>query len=105
MTWHDSISFRNPCGLFSPGLNARPLTPVCGWRVHRCRSGVSGLDPETIRDFFIGFLDGSIPDNPRDDLSLGLMLKLAADDLKTYYFEAVTAQPGESAPSSEVLAD
>lgn len=71
----------------------------------RTTFGVSGLDPETIRDFVVGFLDGSIPGNPRGDLPLGLMLKLAADDLKTYYFEAATARPGESAPSSEVLAD
>ncbi|MBI5248738.1 MAG: hypothetical protein HY912_04520 [Desulfomonile tiedjei] len=71
----------------------------------RTTFGVSGLDQESIRDFVIGFLDGSLPSNPREDLPLGLMLKLAADDLKTYYFEAATAQPGKVAPSGEVLAD
>lgn len=71
----------------------------------RTTFGVSGLDLEAIRDFVIGFLDGGVPGNPREDLPLGLMLKLAADDLKTYYLEAATAQPGESSPSSEAVAD
>lgn len=71
----------------------------------RTTFGVSDLDPETMRDFVIGFLDGGNPGNPREVLPLGLMLKLAADDLKTYYLEAATAQPGESVPSSEELAD
>lgn len=32
-------------------------------------------------------------------------LNLATDDLKAYYFEAVTTQPGQESPSSEVLSD
>ena len=62
-----------------------------------------GLDD--IADFICGFLDGSIPENPRGDISLGYALNLATDDLKAYYFEGITAQPGQESPSSEVVAD
>ena len=46
---------------------------------------------------------GSTPDNPRDDIALGYTVNLAVDDLKAYYYEAATAQPGQESPSSEVL--
>ncbi len=71
----------------------------------RTTVGVSGLSLETISDFIGAFLQGKLPENPRQDLPLGLVLKLAADDLKAYYFEAVTAQPGQGAPKSDRLAD
>jgi hypothetical protein len=69
----------------------------------RTTFGVAGLDPRQIADFLCGFLDGGVPDNPRDDLPLGTVLKLAAEDLKTYYSEAVTAQPGKATPAGDVL--
>ncbi|MFZ5865620.1 MAG: hypothetical protein ACOYXY_07055 [Thermodesulfobacteriota bacterium] len=74
-------------------------------RRRRTTYGVSGLGPDAIRDFVIGFLAGSVPVNPREGSPFGLVLKLAADDLKTYYFEAASAQPGESTPSSDELTD
>jgi hypothetical protein len=40
-----------------------------------------------------------------DDISLHFTLNLATDDLKAYYFEAITAQPGQESPSSQVLSD
>jgi hypothetical protein len=69
----------------------------------RTTFGVSGLDPQALADFLCEFLDGEVPQNPRDDLPLGTVLKLAAEDLKTYYFEAVTAQPGKATPPGDVL--
>ena len=57
-----------------------------------------------IVDFIGAFLDG-IPPNPRKDLSLAFALNFAVDDLKAYYYEAVVAQPGTSAPESAVLDD
>lgn len=87
----------------------REMNEIASWyalgvkKRGRTTFGVSGLDPEELAEFVSGFLDGGVPDNPRDDLPLGLMLKLAAEDLKTYYFEAVTAQPGKRAPASEAL--
>jgi hypothetical protein len=69
----------------------------------RTTFGVSSLDIDQIVDFVCGFLMGSTPDNPRDDIALGYTLNLAVDDLKAYYYEAATAQPGQESPSSEVL--
>jgi len=71
----------------------------------RTTFSVSGLTPETIADFIGGFLDVGIPDNPRNDLPLAFVLKLAADDLKSYYLEAAAAKPGDPAPGSAALAD
>lgn len=71
----------------------------------RTTVGLSGLDIETIGDFLGGFIGGSIPENPRKDVPLGNMLKYAVDDLKAYYFEAVTAQPSRPSPESNQLAD
>ncbi len=68
----------------------------------RTTVGVSGLDMDTIVDFIGAFLDG-IPSNPHNDLSLGLALNFAVDDLKAYYYEAVSAQPGETPLDSTTL--
>ena len=68
----------------------------------RTTAGVSGLDMDTIVDFIGAFLD-RVPPNPRKDLSLGLSLNFAVDDLKAYYYEAVSAQPGDTRPNSANL--
>lgn len=71
----------------------------------RTTVGLSGLEPSAMGDYIIAFLGESIPESPREDLTVGEALKLASEDLKAYYFEAVTAQPGQAAPSSEQLSD
>ena len=71
----------------------------------RTTVGVSGLDMGMVSDFVSAFIEAGIPKNPRKDLPLALVLKLAVDDLKAYYLEAVTAQPGEAPPGSDRLAD
>ncbi len=69
----------------------------------RTTVGVSGIDLDGIIDFIGELLTGKTPENPRTDVSLGYTINLAVDDLKAYYCEAVTAQPGQESPSSEVL--
>ena len=71
----------------------------------RTTVGVSGLDIDAIPDFLCSFFDGGVPQIPRQDISLAYVLNLAVDDLKSYYFEGVTAQPGQESASSRVLAD
>ena len=68
----------------------------------RTTFGVSGLDMDQIVDFIAAFLDGP-PDNPSETLSLPMALNFAVDDLKAYYYEAVSAQPGKGLPDSAVL--
>ncbi len=63
-----------------------------------------GLSPEQAMDFIADFIKGSTVDNPLPDILLGSALKLAVEDLKAYYFEAVTNQPGQPT-DSKTLAD
>ncbi len=71
----------------------------------RTTAGTSGLAVDALADFICSFLGDIPPENPLPDVHLGFALKLAAEDLKAYYQEGITAQPGQTAASSEVLAD
>jgi hypothetical protein len=71
----------------------------------RTTVGVSGMAPEDLGTFIGDFLDAGTPSNPRPDLPLATLFRFAVEDLKSYYFEAVTAQPGQPAVDSTALAD
>jgi hypothetical protein len=71
----------------------------------RTTVGVSRVALDGLPDFICSFLKGETPENPRDDIALPFTLNLATDDLKAYYFEAVTSQPGQESPSSDALND
>jgi len=62
----------------------------------RTTMGLSRMAINEITDFVCAFLDGETPKNPRDDVTLGQCLKFAVEDLKTYYREAASAQPGNN---------
>jgi hypothetical protein len=83
----------------------RPWYNMAVTRRKRTTVGVSGIDLEALCDFIYVFVRGKEPDNPRSDMSLGYTLKLAVEDLKAYYNEGITAQPGQSGASSQVLQD
>ena len=59
----------------------------------RSTAGSSGLAPERAADFLLAFLDGGAPPTARPDLSLAWNLKLALEDLKAFYLEAVSVRP------------
>lgn len=65
--------------------------------------GGSGIEISFLGEFLYSFVVGTIPDNPRDDVYISVTLKLAAEDLKAYYVEGVTAQPGQEGLSSRAL--
>lgn len=71
----------------------------------RTTVGVSGLSPDVLVDFICAFLEKDTPENPRKDTSLAYSLKLAIDDVKAFYFEGITAQPGQESPSGKGIAD
>ena len=71
----------------------------------RTTVGASGIDIEKLGDFIYAFLEGNEPENPRNDVPLSNTLKLAVEDLKSYYIEGITAQPGQEGASSRVLQD
>ena len=69
----------------------------------RTTVGVSGLGIEEMTRFLHGFFDG-LPDNPVPGVTLGEALRLAAEDIRSWYQEAATARPGPAA-TSRALAD
>jgi hypothetical protein len=71
----------------------------------RTTVGVSGIATEKLGDFIYAFIKGEEPPNPRNDVSLPYMLKYAVEDLKSYYIEGITAQPGQAGISSRLLQD
>lgn len=86
-------------------ISMRPWYDMVVKKRGRTTVGISGINLEAIGDFIYSFLEGIEPENPRDDIPLAYALKFAVDDLKAYYFEGVTAQPGQESVSSQVLAD
>ena len=66
----------------------------------RTTIGVSGLQPHEAGQFLACFVGETLPTSYREELSLGEALKLASEDLKAYYQEAVTAQPGNATIAS-----
>jgi hypothetical protein len=86
-------------------LSMRPWYDLAVQNRMRTTVGVSKVDLDDLDDFICSFLKGETPENPRDDISLPFTLNLATDDLKAYYFEAITTQPGQESPSSEVISD
>jgi hypothetical protein len=60
----------------------------------RTTVGPSGLSIDAAAKYLAAFLDDQTTPPPRDDMPAGRVLKLAYEDLKSYYGESITAQPG-----------
>ncbi len=71
----------------------------------RTTFGTSQLDINGIVNLICDLVNGETPDNPRDDISLPFTINYAVDDLKAFYLEGVTAQPGQDAHTSKALSD
>ncbi len=63
------------------------------------RTAVVTFGPESASGFIGGFATGENPVIPEADLSFAAALRLAAQDLKSFYFEAATARPGSASPN------
>jgi len=59
--------------------------------------GISSLDIQRAGRFLAGYLEDEETPAPRGDLTTARLLKLVCEDLKAYYSEAASAQPGMSA--------
>lgn len=72
-----------------------PWHDIARGRRGRTTSALSGLAPEAAACFLSDFI--AQPGLPpyRADLTRGLALRLACEDLKSFYLEAVSAQPGQ----------
>jgi hypothetical protein len=68
----------------------------------RTTVGASGLALESMGSFVGEFLDGGIPES-KGDVNSPSLFKLVIEDLKAYYFESATAQPGQEEADSKTL--
>jgi hypothetical protein len=109
--WACPVSFDRPAGETTLGQAVRgeigrllPWYDLARERRGRSTFGAAGLTIEDVAGFLIGWAEGAAPASPRVDLSPARMLKLAAEELKAFYMEAATAQPG-SRPGGQALAD
>jgi hypothetical protein len=65
--------------------------------------GISEIDFDVCVKYVVDFIDDKDTTPPRTDIPRHQMLKLALDDIKTYYFEAGLARPGHA--TDKTLAD
>lgn len=69
----------------------------------RTTVGASGLAIEQLADFIYSYACGDEPPDPGTGVSPAFVLKHAVEDLKAYYTEGITAQPGQGKASSRLL--
>ena len=69
----------------------------------RTTVGLSGLGLDEVAALFASLFDDPLPPSPSDSLPLADVIRLCAEDLKAYFFEAAAAQPG--AAGSRQLSD
>ena len=72
----------------------RPWSDLARRRKGRGRAAMSGLTAEEAARFIEGFIANPALPPYRAEFPMGLALRLACEDLKAYYLEAVSAQPG-----------
>ncbi len=79
------------------------IATLAGWhdiaveRRGRTAARLSGLDPSEAARFITDFIGNPELESYRADLDRGLSLRLATEDLKAFYLESVSAQPGQTA--------
>jgi hypothetical protein len=83
----------------------RPWYDMAVNKRQRTTVGVSGVDLDELGSFIYAFVKGETPEKPREDVPLLDTLKFAVEDLKSYYIEGITAQPGQANASSRKLED
>ncbi len=84
-------------------MSMRPWYDMAVKKRQRTTVGISKLDLAAMTDFVCSFVKGDVPENPRQDISLSDEFRFTVEDLKAYYFEAVTAQPGMEVLSAKPL--
>ncbi len=68
----------------------------------RTTVGTSGLTPEESVALIVGFIRGRENSGIPADQSLATVLRTAVQDIKAYYLEAVSAQPGRQGTKAEL---
>lgn len=65
----------------------------------RGRTAVVYFSPDAAGSFPQAFASGLIPPSPLEDVPTASALRLAAQDIKAFYYEAVASRPGASPPT------
>ncbi len=66
----------------------------------RGRTALGLFKPDTTSNLLASYASGKPTEIPIENLSLAVALRLAAHDLKAFYFEAAIARPGTALPDS-----
>ena len=84
------------------------LTELLPWYDKRLqargRTAVATFDPEAAADLLSDYLLDRGPKVTDPAMTLAVAIRLAVQDLKTFYYEAVSYQPGTSPPTSRAFA-
>lgn len=105
--WVCPVTFAAPLREGAAHGLQREITELAPWhdlavqRSGRRVAGLSGLGVIEAADVIMRYIQSRTYTPYRDDLSPGLALRLACEDLKSYYFDALAAQPGT--PSAEQM--
>ena len=109
--WACPISLKSPpvsTDSYEPALldeimSLQPWHDLARKTRSRTTFGVADAEIKLLGSFIVSMLTDNPQQSYRKDLGLGDSVKLACDDLKAFYFEAATAQPGPS--SNAILED
>jgi len=105
--WVCPVSFASPSAAKGDALDRaiadeirqlRPWYDLAVEKRGRTTVGLSGLDPADAARFLEAFAAGGDPDIPVQGAGRVDALRWCSDDVKAYYLEAVTAQPGNPSP-------
>lgn len=78
------------------------LRPWYDLRLERIdRTAMTHFSPDSAAHFLGQLSKGEPPDKPPVDLPLAAAIRIAAQDIKSFYYEASTSKPGFAVPSSE----
>jgi hypothetical protein len=69
----------------------------------RGRTAVGNIDASSALELFIGYVLDRTPPATDMNLSFPVALRLASQDLKAFYFEAVISRPGATVPESDTF--
>jgi hypothetical protein len=73
-----------------------PWYAIANERRKRSTAALSSLTPDEAADYICDFIEQRVNAPYRPGLQLGLALRLACEDIKSYYLEACGAQPGNT---------
>ncbi len=104
---------------FSPGAGGKKVQEELGNALHRelaelrpwydlglerhGRTALAAFTPEAAASLIADYLVNGSPSAPPKELTPGVALRLAAQDLKAFYFEAASSRPGAGVPNSRVF--